>query len=107
MGSVTPSPPDPTNHAVYARAFAPTAGTTLPSSKAAGRKVRGAVLLANLSANQTQSVTFEGLKGARLWSVVHGKSGSWKVPYTESVSAIDTLEMEPLAVYLAFVAAAA
>ena len=107
LGSVTPSPPDPTNHGVYARAYAPTAGMTLPGSKATGSKARGAVLLANLNANQTQSVTFEGLKGARLWSVVHGKSGSWKVPYAESVSAIDTLEMEPLAVYLAFVAAAA
>lgn len=98
-GSVTPSALPSTDSAMYARAFAPTAGMHLPNLA----KGKGAVLLANLNENRSLTVTFAGLKGATLWAVVHGKSGAWDVPFAKSVSMADTLEMEPLAVYLAFV----
>ena len=84
---------------VYARAFAPTAGKSLPGDAAA----KGAVLLANFDDTKPQSVTFGGLNGAKLWSVVPGKSGEWDTAYAKAVSASDTLQMEPLSVYLAFV----
>ena len=63
-----------------------------------------AALLANLNEEDSATVTFDGLKGATLWSVVHGKAGSWSTPFRKSVSADDSLVMEPLAVYLAFIA---
>ena len=98
-GSVTSSALPPADSAVYARAFAPATGTHLPGLA----KAKGAVLLANLNQNHSLNVTFAGLKGATLWAVVHGKSGEWDVPFAKSVSTEDTLLMDPLAVYLAFV----
>ena len=34
---------------------------------------------------------------------VHGKAGAWSTPFAKSVSDKDILELEPLAVYLAFI----
>jgi hypothetical protein len=95
QGEVTPGVPDPADSGVYARAFAPTAGTTFPgtptgmisscrqrwpskcrpgprllSPRGSGSATRGAVLLANLNEKESAQVTFDGLKGATLWSVV-------------------------------------
>jgi hypothetical protein len=104
LGEVTAAPPDPADLAVYARAFAPAPGTSFPAAATGGSKTKGAVLLANLNEEDSATVTFDGLKGATLWSVVHGKAGSWSTPFRKSVSADDSLVMEPLAVYLAFIA---
>ena len=81
---------------IYARAFAPRAGESWPGP---GKR---AILMANLDSRRTHTVAFDGLKGARLWSVVHGVSGEWETPFAESTSAADTLAMQPLAVVLAF-----
>ena len=35
---------------------------------------------------------------------VHGKAGAWSIPFAKSASVSETLELEPLAVYLAFIA---
>ena len=48
-------------------------------------------------------MTLHGLRNATLWSVVHAKSGFDNVPYAQSVSIDEVLELPPLAVVLAFV----
>ena len=95
-GTTTPSVAIKASH-FYARAFAPQAGESWPGP---GKR---AILMANLDSRRTHTVAFDGLKGARLWSVVHGESGEWETPFAESTSTADTLAMQPLAVVLAFV----
>lgn len=82
---------------VYARGFAPASGKLWP-----GPSSRSAVLLANLDQNLSNEVHIDGLRGAILWSVEHGKSGHDSVPYAVATARADTLELAPLAVVLAF-----
>jgi hypothetical protein len=64
------------------------------------------VLLANFDSHNNHTVTLggdgAGFRGSTLWSVVHGVSGAWDEPYARRKSTQETLTMEPLAVYLAF-----
>jgi hypothetical protein len=50
----------------------------------------------------THTVTFEGLRGAEIWSVVRGGAGRWQHPYSKVGSRDDQLNVPPLAVVLAF-----
>ena len=97
-GTTTPSTMHVSGPPVYARAFAPAAGLAWPS----GRK--RAVLLANKDPVRTHAVAFDGLAGAEVWSVEHGKSGFGETPYaTGGKAAADgTLALPPLGVALAF-----
>ena len=104
-GTTTPSRFEPAavEHPVYARAFAPAeAGWPGPEKRA--------VLLANFDSRHNHTVALageaEGFRRATLWSVVHGASGAWDTPFARRKSMQDTLTMEPLAVYLAFVPSA-
>ena len=98
-GTTTPSPPATIAELVYARAFAP-AVAAWPGPE------RRAVLLANFDSRHSHTVELAGdgtsFHGAALWSVVHGVSGAWDEPYARRKSTQETLTMEPLAVYLAF-----
>ena len=89
---------------LYARAFAPAVGDgggSITNKSWPGPGPR-AILMANLDSRNAQSVSFEGLKGAKLWSVVPTESGAWAVPYATTTSSADTLTMAPLSVTLAF-----
>ena len=98
-GTTTLAPPATIAETVYARAFAP-AATAWPGPE------RRAVLLANFDSHNNHTVILAGdgagFHGSTLWSVVHGVSGAWDEPYARRKSTQETLTMEPLAVYLAF-----
>jgi hypothetical protein len=40
------------------------------------------------------------LRGAEVWSVVHGQSGMWSIPYAIMKATEDALVLPPLAVML-------
>jgi hypothetical protein len=94
-GTTTPSSETPEETLpIWARGFAPADGVTLPGGQ------QRAILLANHDENSPHSVTFEGLRGAEVWSVVHGQSGMWSIPYAIMKATEDALVLPPLAVML-------
>ena len=110
-GTTTPSHVDPgaIDQPIYARAFVPATDSDAAAAGVGGGwpgPEQRAVLLTNFDSRNNHTVSLAGdgenFRGATLWSVVHGVAGAWDEPFARRKSTKETLTMEPLAVYLAF-----